>query len=199
MLKIGLTGGIGSGKSTAAKMFARLGITIIDLDQISRELVEPGTPALEKITERFGSVILQNSGELNRGKLGEIVFSNEGDKEWLEKLLHPKIRAHQQALIDSASGPYVLIEIPLLVENQLQKTVDRVLVVDVEEQIQVSRAAKRDNREKTEIVAVLNAQASREDRLQIADDIINNDGNTDELQNQVNQLHEKYLQLAHSN
>ena len=199
MLKVGLTGGIGSGKSTAAKFFANLGVTVIDLDQISRELVEPGTPALEQITERFGSVILQKNGGLNRGKLGEIVFSNKEDKEWLEKLLHPKIRERQQALIDSATDPYVLIEIPLLAENQLQKTVDRVLVVDVEEQTQVSRAAKRDNRSQTEIAAILNAQASREDRLQIADDVINNDGDTDELQNQVDHLHERYLQLAHSN
>ena len=195
MLKIGLTGGIGSGKSTAAELFAERGATLIDSDKIARELVEPGTPALLQITTRFGNQILQNDGRLNRNKLGEIIFANNDDKTWLEDLLHPLIRERQKALGMAASGHYLVLEIPLLVENQLQESVDRVLVVDVDEQTQIARTSKRDNRDHSEIAAILDSQASREDRLRVADDVINNDGDIDELIAQVNHLHEKYLAI----
>lgn len=196
MLKIGLTGGIGSGKSTAATMFVELGATLIDLDKISRDLVKPGMPSLEKISEHFGSDILDSQGGLDRAKLRELIFADKREKDWLENLLHPLIREQQQRLIDSATGPYTLIEIPLLVENQLQHTVDRILVVDVNEQTQLARASERDNRDRSQIAAILASQASREERLKIADDVINNNGAIEELKQRVEDLHGKYLQLA---
>ncbi|MCL4143744.1 UNVERIFIED_CONTAM: hypothetical protein GTU68_022571 [Idotea baltica] len=196
MLKIGLTGGIGSGKSTAAKRFSELGVSVINLDEISREVVLPGSPALEKIREHFGSEILLQNGALDRQKLREIIFQHESERSWLEDLLHPIIRDRQNELIESAESNYVVIEIPLLTENQLQHTVDRVLVIDIEEQDQIKRAAGRDGANTNEISAILKSQASRKERLSIADDVIENSGSIEELHTKVLELHEQYLEIS---
>ena len=196
MLRIGITGGIGSGKSTAANLFAQLGVTVINLDQISRDVVKPGSPTLTEIQLHFGSTILSDDGTLNRQKLREIVFQNDSERIWLEDLLHPLIRKKQEDLIQSAQSSYVVIEIPLLTENNLQKTVDRVLVIDAAEQDQIYRAAMRDDTDKDQISAILKSQASRQERLAIADDVIENSGTMEALSEMVSQLHEKYLELA---
>ena len=196
MLRIGITGGIGSGKSTAANLFAQLGVTVINLDQISRDVVKPGSPTLTEIQLHFGSTILSDDGTLNRQKLREIVFQNDSERIWLEDLLHPLIRKKQEDLIQSAQSSYVVIEIPLLTENNLQKTVDRVLVIDAAEQDQIYRAAMRDDTDKDQISAILKSQASRQERLAIADDVIENSGTMEALSEKVPQLHEKYLELA---
>jgi len=194
---IGLTGGIGSGKSTVAKLFSHYDIEIVDADQVSREVVAPGSFALGEITSRFGSKILLSDGTLNRKALREIVFSNEDEKNWLNNLLHPAIR---QGMIDkakAATSTYCLIEIPLLVENKLQHLVDRVLVVDCQEQQQVNRSQERDNAEATQIKNIMASQCSREARLAHADDIIDNSGNLDDLKAKVKDLHQEYLLQSH--
>ncbi|MEQ9023446.1 MAG: dephospho-CoA kinase, partial [Pseudomonadales bacterium] len=143
MLTIGLTGGIGSGKSTAARFFKEQGVTVIDLDQIARELVTTGSPALAEIQERFGKEILDDKNHLDRQKLAQIIFFDANEKEWLEALLHPLIREEQQRQLDQATSGYAVIEIPLLTENKLSTTVDRVLLIDCPEATQKTRALAR--------------------------------------------------------
>lgn len=196
MFKVGLTGGIGSGKSTVASFFSELGITVISLDEISRMVVAKGEPALAEITEHFGPIVSGDDGNLDRKALRRIIFGDEQARLWLESLLHPLIRKKQNQILDAAPGDYAMIEIPLLAENQLQKTVDRVLVVDLPESIQLERASKRDKADKSAVEAILNSQANREDRLSIADDVIENDGSIEDLKSQVEMLHQNYLKLA---
>lgn len=196
MLKIGLTGGIGSGKSTAANFFQSKGIDVIDLDQIAREVVEPGSKALNQIHSRFGNTVLTSEGELNRQALSKVIFSNQQEKAWLESLLHPLINSEKQQKIESSKSAYIVIEIPLLVENQLQKDVDRVLLIDCDEQQQLSRAKSRGNQTEDQIRKIIKSQASREERRKIAHDIINNDTTEEQLENQLKQFHKKYLEIA---
>lgn len=199
MYKVGLTGGIGSGKSTVAKIFVSFGITLIDLDQLSRDVVSPDQPALEQIKNQFGSEILQEDGQLDRAKLRQRIFSDVGnshDKEWLESLLHPLIRERQNQLIEAANSPYVIIEIPLLTENQLAGGVDRVLVVDTPEQTQIARTMARDAVQQDTVEHIMEAQATRQERLSVADDILVNDGTVEELKQKTQALHERYLVLA---
>lgn len=201
MLRIGLTGGIGSGKSTAAKLFRELGVTTIDLDQVSRDVVAKDTAALAEIEEHFrsrfpDSEILSKDGSLNREVMRDIVFSDEAARRWLESLLHPLIRERQAKLVGESQSDYVIIEIPLLAEKKLQDTVDRVLVVDVDEQNQIGRASERDNTDTKEIEAILNAQANRQERLDIADDVIDNNGNLDDLKTQIRDIHEIYTEMV---
>lgn len=195
MLVIGLTGGIGSGKSTIAKYFAELGIDIIDTDQLAREVVAPGTPALVKITEHFGKEIL-DAKQLNRKKLGDIVFKNTAERKWLEQLLHPLIRQETQRRIQQAKSSYCVAVIPLLVETKPNELINRTLVVDSPENLQIARAQQRDNLTPEQIAAILKAQATRKQRLAAADDVIQNDKDLNHLKQQVLQLHKKYLELA---
>ncbi|MBT1062097.1 dephospho-CoA kinase [Bowmanella sp. Y26] len=197
-LVIGLTGGIGSGKTKVSDMFASLGIDIIDADVLAREVVEPGTPALKEITEHFGASILQNDGQLDRRALRERIFANPQEKSWLNNLLHPLIRQLMQTRSRQAQSPYCILAIPLLVENQLHKLVDRILVVDVKESIQCSRVVARDLVSKAQAEAILASQASRQQRLDAADDVIDNSGPIEALIPQVNKLHQRYLTLANS-
>lgn len=192
MLVVGLTGGIGSGKSTVADLFAGLGVPVIDTDIIARELVAPGQPALQQIVEQFGDDILLESGELDRGQLAEITFHDSRQRHTLESILHPPIRQEMQRQLEAQQAPYALVIIPLLAETGQTDQVDRVLVVDCPEQQQITRVQARDQRPPQQIRAIIDSQVSRQQRLDIADDVILNNGDLHELEQQVLQLHHKY-------
>nr|WP_202631304.1 dephospho-CoA kinase [Pantoea ananatis] len=191
-----MTGGIGSGKSTIAGYFAASGVDIIDADVIAREVVEPGTPALQAIIERYGDAILTEQGTLQRSRLREIIFATPDEKTWLNALLHPLINARTQQLKAQAASPYVLWVVPLLVENRLQRQADRVLVVDTDEETQLRRTLQRDNVSLEQAKRILAAQATRQQRLDCADDIIDNSGAPEKALPQVAKLHQLYLKLA---
>jgi dephospho-CoA kinase len=193
---IGLTGGIGSGKSTVADLFADLGIKVIDTDIIAREVVAPGQEALNAIISRFGKNILDQQGQLDRRQLRDRVFSEPEHKTWLNNLLHPLIRQQMLEQTRQATSSYCILAIPLLVENKLQTLVDRVLVVDVSESTQLSRTVRRDNNSEQQVRNIMQAQASRQQRLALADDVIYNDGDPTELAPQVKKLHNHYLALV---
>lgn len=194
---IGLTGGIGSGKSTVASLFAGLGADIIDADIIAREVVATGEPALAAIADHFGAEVITASGELDRRALRARVFDNPQEKEWLNALLHPVIRERMLAACAASTSPYCLLVVPLLVENQLTSLCHRVLVVDVSPDVQLTRTIKRDNSNEAQIRAIMAAQASREQRLAAADDVINNNSPDQAgLLKEVQRLHQYYLALA---
>jgi dephospho-CoA kinase len=196
VFRVGLTGGIASGKSTAAGFFAALGVPILDSDAIAREVVEPGQPPLERLIERFGPSILTPDGRLDRPALRNIVFSDPKARADLEALTHPAIGAEMEARSATAGGRYQILVIPLLVEKNLSSHVDRVLVVDCDEALQVSRIHRRDGSSRQQAEAILRAQAPRAVRLKAADDVINNDADIDSVQKQVAALHDRYLKLA---
>jgi dephospho-CoA kinase len=193
---VALTGGIGSGKSTIANAFAALGVPLIDADRIAREVVEPGSPALQRIVERHGPDILTDQGALNRARLREIIFQSPEEKSWLNNLLHPLINARTQQLKALTTAPYLLWVVPLLVENGLQRQADRVLVVDVDEATQIARTIQRDGIDLQQAKNILSAQATRSARLAVADDVINNSGAPADALPQVAALHQRYLTLA---
>jgi dephospho-CoA kinase len=198
---VGISGGIGSGKTTVTDLFATYGVEIIDADVIAREVVEPGTPALKSIVDKFGQSVLDYSsgvslGTLDRAKLRTLVFSDSETKSWLNKLLHPAIRQQMLLQTRQAKSAYCLLSVPLLVENKLYEQVDRVVIVDVDEQTQLHRTLLRDKTNEQQIRTIMNAQATRSQRLSVADDIVDNKGKTVDLVNQVTRLHKKYLQLA---
>ncbi|WP_323815325.1 dephospho-CoA kinase [Cellvibrio sp. NN19] len=195
-LIIGLTGGIGSGKSEASKRFAERGILIVDADIVAREAVEPNSFALKQISDHFGKDILNTSGELNRSKLRAIIFSNPSEKTWLESLLHPIINASIRQQLANASSAYAILASPLLLETKQFELVDRILVIDVDEQLQIERASQRDNNKPDQIKAIMQTQLSRQERCARADDIILNNGNIAALDEQVEKLHQLYLTLA---
>lgn len=190
---VGLTGGIGSGKSTVAIHFGRLGVAIIDADQVARDTVAPGTAALAAIQAHFGDNVMQSSGELDRQQLREWVFSDPAKKQWLNDLLHPLIRRDMLLQAQQAQSPYCIIEIPLLVENNLQPLVQRVLVVDCPEGMQVQRAVARDQSSTQQIEQIMGYQSSRATRLASADDVIDNSHSKSSLIEQVTALHARYL------
>jgi dephospho-CoA kinase len=196
ILHIGLTGGIASGKSTVARLFGAHGVPIIDTDQIARDVVEPGQPPLERLVERFGTGILTPDGHLDRPKLREIVFSDPMARADLEALTHPAIGSAVEARSAAAGGPYQILVIPLLVEKGLGARVERVLVVDCPEEMQIDRLQARDGSTLEQARAILNAQTSRAARLKAAHDVILNDSDITALEEQVSALHKHYLQLA---
>ncbi len=196
ILHIGLTGGIASGKSTVAELFAARGVPIIDTDRIAREVVEPGQPPLERLVERFGQGILTPDGHLDRPKLREIVFSDPKARADLEALTHPAIGTAVEALSAAAGGPYQILIIPLLVEKGLTGRFERVLVVDCPEEVQLERLQQRDGSTPEQARAILNAQTSRAARLKAADDVIHNESDLAALREQVATLHQQYLELA---
>lgn len=198
MLRIGLTGGIGSGKSTVANYFKELGIDIIDADEVARAVVAPGQPALTHISNYFGSDVLTADGSLNRNKLREIIFTHPTKRHWLEKLLHPLIRKKMLTLAEQATSPYCILAIPLLIENQLKQMVHRILVVDSSEELQISRTQQRDQLSAEQIMRIMATQVSREQRLAAADDVIINDSDLTKIKAQVLALHQHYLTYAHS-
>ncbi|MBZ0059096.1 MULTISPECIES: dephospho-CoA kinase [unclassified Leclercia] len=193
---VALTGGIGSGKSTVADAFSRLGVTIIDADILARQVVEPGTPALRAIAEHFGNDTIAPDGTLNRRKLRERIFAHPEEKAWLNALLHPLIQQETQKQIAQATSPYVLWVVPLLVENNLHDKADRVLVVDVSPATQIQRTIARDNVGREHAEQILAAQATREARLAVADDVIDNNGAPDAIASDVARLHQQYLAQA---
>ncbi|WP_394136436.1 dephospho-CoA kinase [Aliivibrio fischeri] len=194
---VAITGGIGSGKTTVADRFQALyNINIVDADIIAREVVNPGTEGLIQIEQHFGPQILLDDGHLNRAKLRECIFSEPSEKQWLNDLLHPLIRSEMQRQIALSTSDYTLLVVPLLVENKLQYLANRVLVVDVLEQTQINRTVNRDKVNHQQVKAILASQASREERLAAADDIINNDQQNNDLDMKISLLHEKYLLLS---
>jgi dephospho-CoA kinase len=197
-LIIGLTGGIGSGKSEASKRFAARGIAVVDADIVAREVVVQGTPALTEITDRFGSGILDGSGNLNRGKLRAIIFADPAEKHWLEALLHPIINAEIRRQLANATSSYAILASPLLLETQQYQLVDRILVIDTSEQLQLERASQRDKNNEAQIKAIMQTQLARQERCARATEIIENHGSIDALENQVEQLHRRYLALVQS-
>jgi dephospho-CoA kinase len=197
---IGLTGGIGSGKTTVSTLFSELGVEIVDADIIAREVVAPNTHALANIVEHFGSKILLSNKQLNRALLRECVFSNPKEKSWLNALLHPLIRENLLAQIQASQGEYCILSAPLLLENNLQTLVNRVLIIDVSEQTQVIRTTKRDQSSKRLIQEIINSQVNREQRLAAADDIIDNESsNLANLKKSVLELHQQYRLLSQRN
>lgn len=194
--RVGLTGGVASGKSTVTKIFRALGVPIIDTDELARDVVEPGQPPLERLVERFGPSILTADGHLDRPALRAIVFSDPKARADLEALTHPAIGAALESRSAVSGGPYQILVIPLLVEKNLGSQLDRVLVIDCDEELQIRRLQARDGSTLEEARAILNAQASRTARLQAAHDVINNDGAVDALQAQVTALHARYLNRA---
>lgn len=193
---IGLTGGIGSGKTTVANLFAQKGVCIIDADIIAREVVAPNSEGLSQIVGRFGADILTTEGALDRRALRIKIFSNPVEKTWLNQLLHPKITDRMLDDTKKIKAPYCLWVSPLLIENQLHSFCQLVLVIDVDESTQISRTQLRDGVEKEQVEKILAAQASRSNRLAYADDIIHNGGNIEALNLQVDALHDQYLLLS---
>ncbi len=205
MLKVGLTGGIGCGKSTAVKKFQELGALIIDADQVSRDVVEPGTKALSEIAQLFGDDILLADGSLDRGKLKHIIFAPTKEAEQalanLEKITHPIIREEIESRMKWATNqdlnnPYLIIDIPLLVEKNYEPLFDRIVVVDCTVEQQIERVQKRDNMNEETILKIIEQQASREQRKEVATDILDNTGNVESLLSQVKETHDKFERLS---
>ncbi|HEX5122608.1 MAG TPA: dephospho-CoA kinase, partial [Rhodanobacteraceae bacterium] len=193
---VALTGGIASGKSEAARRFAALGAGVVDADVVARELVEPGMPALAEIAAAFGPQMLDANGSLERAEMRALIFGDNDARRKLEAILHPRVRAEMLVRTDAAKGPYALLVIPLLVETAGYDWVDRVVVVDLPRELQLARAIARDRMAPSLAEAMIDAQASREQRLAAADDVIDNSGTPDALGAQVAALHEKYVGLA---
>jgi len=196
-LRIGLTGGIASGKSTAAQRFAELGVPVIDADQAARTVVAPGAPGLDQVIARFGPAVLTPKGELDRRLLRDLIFKDATARADLNAILHPLIRAHMQREVAAAAGPYVVLDIPLLIEGGAPRDgIDRILLVDVDEAVQIERLTARDGGTPEQARAILAAQASRDARARAADDILHNAGTVEQLREGVDRLHERYRQLA---
>ena len=194
--RVGLTGGIASGKSVVAELFGELGIPVIDTDIIAREVVAPGQPALDEIRARFGDAMITADGNLDRGAMREAIFADDDARRDLEAILHPRIGAETRRQADAAEGAYQLIVVPLLVGSPLADYVDRVLVVDCEEETQIDRLLARDAETREQAQRILAAQASREQRLAIADDVINNDHSLAHVRDQVVDLDREYRRIA---
>ncbi len=199
MLKIGLTGGIASGKSAVADLLGEFGATIIDTDVIARDVVAPGEAGLAAVADAFGAGILGADGTLDRARLRKLVFADPAKRRQLEAILHPLIRARALAAAAAATGPYAVFVVPLLVETDFRALVDRVLVVDCDPQTQIDRLTARDGIPVAEAQRMLAAQAGRDERLAAADDLIDNNGNRDALRATVAALHAHYLELAAAN
>lgn len=196
MLVVALTGGIGSGKSTACRYFEQLGVPVIDADLIARKLVQPGEAALDEIAQQLGSSLLTSEGELDRAQLRQIVFSDPDKKKLLESILHPRVRSEMKRRIETLTAPYCIVAIPLLVETGQLEIADRILVIDSDEAEQIKRATKRDNQPEEAVRLIISAQADRPERLAVADDIILNDGDLQNLRQQVQKLHDQYLLIT---
>ena len=190
---IGLTGGIGSGKTAVSDTFKSLGIDIVDADVSSRRVVEKGQPALDAIQSHFGDNVLDSGNNLDRAKLREIIFNNSEERVWVEKLLHPKIAEHIKDQLESSESPYCILVSPLLLETEQKSYCSFVLVVDVPEESQIARTAKRDGVSEEQVKNIISAQIDRKKRLEQADEIIINDGSMEDLKEKVMVLHTKYL------
>ncbi|MBS0387011.1 MAG: dephospho-CoA kinase [Proteobacteria bacterium] len=195
-MRVALTGGIASGKSTVARLFAALGVPVIDMDELAREVVAPGSALLAQVYARFGAGVRSADGSLDRRALRELVFRDARARHDLEALLHPAIVARAAQLSAAAGGPYQIIVVPLLAESGAAGQYDRVLVVDCDEALQRARLAQRDGASAASVEAALSAQATRATRLALADEVIRNEGSPAELGPKVRELHRQYLELA---
>lgn len=196
LLAIALTGGIGSGKTAVSRAFARHGVPVIDTDVLAREVVEPGRPALQDIVAAFGGDCLDTTGALDRAYLRRVVFADAGRRQRLEAILHPRILQALRERLAFIQAPYCLVVVPLLVETGLDKQFERILVVDVPEELQLGRVMARDRVDAEQARRILAHQASRAQRLAVADDVIENTGTLAELEDKVGELHQEYLALA---
>lgn len=196
MFVVGLTGGIGSGKTAVTRCFESLGVPVIDADIVAREVVAAGTPALQAIAARHGQTILQDDGNLNRAKLREIVFKDPGERRWLEQLTHPLIRQGIIHGLQNAKAPYSILVSPLLIESGQAQLCQRILVVDVSRDTQIERTMQRDHNNRQQVESIINAQISREQRLAHADDVINNEADITQLADTIARLHQTYLILS---
>ena len=193
---VGLTGGIGSGKSAATAIFENLGIDIVDADEVARDVVEVGSEGLRHIAEHFGETILLEDGSLDRAALRERVFADAKEKHWLNGLLHPLIRSRMQQLISESTSPYCILSVPLLVENKLTEMCNHVVVVDCPETMQLERALKRDGSTEQTIKSIMASQATRQERVSAADDVLDNSTTLEALASQIATIHQKLLSLA---
>lgn len=191
-----LTGGIASGKTAVSDCFSRMGVPVIDTDRIARQVVEPGQPALKLISELFGPDYLDTGGRLDRRKMREAIFSNPAMKSRLEGILHPRIAEKVIERVSEVEAPYCLLVIPLYAESKAYEWINRVLVVDVSEEIQLERVMARDQISREQAQSILDAQSTRQQRFALADDIIDNSGDLNELEDKVKKLHEHYLRMA---
>ncbi len=196
VLRIGLTGGIASGKSLVAGFFADLGVPIIDTDRVARDVTEPGQPALREISDRFGGDIIRPDGRLDRRRLRRLIFADASNRAALEAILHPRIRRETLARADRAGGPYQVFVVPLLLESGFGQLVDRVLVIDCPVEMQRMRLLERDAEDPQQVDRILAAQVSRAERLAAADDVIDNSGTIEATRAQVATLHDRYLSIA---
>ncbi|GGI81362.1 dephospho-CoA kinase [Legionella impletisoli] len=196
MYCVALTGNIASGKSTVAKLFSKRGIDIINADQISRALTQPGEPAFSEILQYFGEAILTAHGELDRSKLRHIIFNDAEKRQWLESLLHPPIRQEIARKVSECNSPYCMIEIPLLPNRKHYPYLDEILYVDARREDQIERVMRRDHCSHEKALAILNIQASIEQHKSLADRILYNNGSLDDLEEQVDKLHQQYLKQA---
>lgn len=190
---IGLTGGIGSGKTAVSETFEKLGITVVDADLASRVVVEKGKPCLEEIAKHFGDDILNENDELNRAKLREIIFNSDSEKLWLESLLHPAIAEQIKDELNASKSPYTILVSPLLLETNQRDFCDKVLVVDIPIELQMERTIKRDGVSEDQVKSIIKSQINRDKRLQLADEIILNEGSIEDLEMIVRELHEKLI------
>lgn len=198
-LRIGLTGGIASGKTTVANFFADLGIPVIDTDVIARDVVAKGAPALAQIRADFGDAVFNDDGVLDRKAMRKLVFSDDSKRRQLEGILHPRIREAAVVQAQAVTDPYMIIVVPLLVESPMKALMDRVLVVDCSVDVQLKRLLARDTEDEAQARRMIAAQASRDERRAIADDVLLNDTDLDETRRQVDALHHHYLELSNSN
>jgi len=195
-LVIGITGGIGSGKTTVANLFADVGVPVIDADDLARRVVARGEPGYGEIVEHFGSEILDEAGELDRRKMREHVFSDPGKRARLEAIVHPRVYAMMKQLLDNLECPYAIVVVPLLIETGEREIVDRVLVVDSPEELQIERTLRRDGTTREGVERILAAQTDRRSRLAAADDVIENAASESDLKDEVVSLHHRYLEEA---
>lgn len=194
-LIVGVTGGIGSGKTAVTDFFASKGITIVDADIAARVVVEPGQPVLAAIAERHGKDVLLKDGSLNRRNLRNIIFKDDAERIWLEKLLHPLIREEIILELNQATSNFVVFVSPLMIETSQQELVDRLLVVDVSVETQIARCTQRDNMSREQAETIIGKQSSREDKLAVADDVVDNEGSLEALHQQLEELYLRYLEL----
>ena len=196
MFTVGVTGGIGSGKSSAADRFRQLGVPVIDADVVARQIVEPGMPALQEIINTFGESVANDRGELDRAALRKIIFLDSSCKSQLEAILHPRIFDEILRLLSELSTSYAIVVIPLLAESKREYPLDRILVINVPSDVQISRVTTRDGQSTEEVERIISSQASRYSRLAIADDVIENIGSKDDLYERVDAMHLTYLEYA---
>ncbi len=196
MLRVGLTGGIGSGKSTIASLFVMRGVPVIDTDEIARILTEPGQETFDEIVHAFGDSILDEKHRIDRNRLREHVFDNSDERRRLESILHPRIRSIVLEKLAAIAAPYTVVVVPLLIESGFSDLVDRILVVDTMENTQIQRTTSRSGLSEPEIRKIMSAQATRAQRLQQANDVIENNGDRKQLEAEVERKHQWYLSLA---